>query len=515
MDAKIIPFEKISEYVDSKRKSSKTAVITLCHGCFDIVHPGHIRHLKFAKEQGACLIVSITPDVCVQKGSSRPYVPQDLREENLAALEIVDAVTVAPAETALEVIDSIKPDIYIKGKEYAVSTDPRFLKEKDLVEKYNGRVVYSSGDIVFSSSAFIRDQRMDTANDIKLSYISDRYKISKKVLNRIIESASGKKFLIFGETMLDEYKYCDGLGIAQETPVLSISLKHKNRFVGGSGNLALNLAALGADVSFISSVDVKHSSFTFFYESLNDFNISCSIVEDKARPVVIKSHYFVNENQVLELEDGPYRPIDSTVRSRIIRQFKKEIKNAPDCIILSDFGYGLLSADLVKEMIDIAKKKGILLISDIAMTLRTQLDKFYDSDIFCATEMELRSCMHDYENGLSVLVDKFYSVSGVGELYLTLADGSSLFFKKPPKKGVHNMENAHIPSLLQRKEDKMGSCEAFTAGVALARANKANPVQSIYLGAVFSALQAMRIGNEPVNQEAIFHLLGERKELLD
>jgi fructose-1-phosphate kinase PfkB-like protein len=77
------------------------------------------------------------------------------------------------------------------------------------------------------------------------------------------------------------------------------------------------------------------------------------------------------------------------------------------------------------------------------------------------------------------------------------------------------MENAHIPSLLQRKEDKMGSCEAFTAGVALARANKANQVQSIYLGAVFSALQAMRIGNEPVNQEAIFQLLGERKELLD
>jgi bifunctional ADP-heptose synthase (sugar kinase/adenylyltransferase) len=442
-------------------------------------------------------------------------VPQDLRAENLAALEIVDAVTVAPAETAIEVIEQARPDIYVKGKEYAESTDPRFLKEKNLAEKYNGKVVYSSGDIVFSSSVFIRNQQMETANDIKLSYISNRYNISRKVMNGIIENASRKKFLIFGETMLDEYKYCDGLGIAQETPVLSISLKHKNRYIGGSGNLALNLAALGADVSFISSVDMKHQDFAFFYESLNDFNVSCSIIEDKSRPLVVKSHYFVNDNQVLELEDGPYRPIDSTVRARIIRQFKKEIKNAPDCIILSDFGYGLLSGDLVREMIGIAMKKGILLISDIAMTLRTQLDKFYDSDIFCATEMELRSCMHDYENGLSVLVDRFYSVSGVAELYLALADGSSIFFRKPSRKGVHNMENAHIPSLLQRKEDKMGSCEAFTAGVALARANKANQVQSIYLGAVFSALQAMRIGNEPVNQEAIFQLLGERKELLD
>lgn len=511
---KIIPFDKLSAYIKNLRIRKKGSVIVLCHGCFDIVHPGHIRHLKFAKEQGNILIVSITPDSCIKKGSSRPYVPQDLRAENLAALEIVDAVTIATGETGLEPIEAIKPDIYVKGNEYSISKDPRFLQEKELVEKYNGRVAYSSGDVVFSSSEIIRDHQFETAEGVKLNYICSRYEITRAFIEKILHNVPNMKFLIVGESILDEYKYCDGIGIAQETPVLSISLKHKAQYIGGSGSLALHLASLGADVTFLTSVNMESEGSDVFMRKINDAGISFVNIQDANRPIVFKSHYFVNNNQVLEMENGLYRPLYSNLRTKIMKQFEKEVKSTPNCIVLSDFGYGLLSEDLVYGMVKSASNKKILLGSDISMTLRTRIEKFYDSEILTATEMELRACMHDYENGLSVLVSNLYSESKIREFYLTLSDGSALFFDRPSKSGSQNMETAHIPNLIHHKLDTLGRGEAFFAGVLLGKVSDANNVQSMYVGSILAALHSQKMGNETLKKDDVIRFLDERKELL-
>src|SRR5687768_10599514 len=72
----------------------RAQVVVMCHGTFDIVHPGHIRHLMYAREQGDLLVASLTADEFIAKGAGRPYVPQDLRAANLAALEVVDYVLI-------------------------------------------------------------------------------------------------------------------------------------------------------------------------------------------------------------------------------------------------------------------------------------------------------------------------------------------------------------------------------------------------------------------------------------
>src|SRR5262245_10948392 len=93
--------------------------IVHCHGCFDIVHPGHLRYLQFARQPGDVLAVTLTGDDAIEKSDGmRPYVPQELRAESLAALEFVDHVAVVDGETAEPVIEALKPDVYIKGKEY-------------------------------------------------------------------------------------------------------------------------------------------------------------------------------------------------------------------------------------------------------------------------------------------------------------------------------------------------------------------------------------------------------------
>ncbi len=92
--------------------------VIMCHGTFDIVHPGHVRHLLYAKSKGDILIASLTADAHIAKANFRPFVPQELRAFNLAALEVVDYVVIDADPTPIDNIGIIKPDYFAKGYEY-------------------------------------------------------------------------------------------------------------------------------------------------------------------------------------------------------------------------------------------------------------------------------------------------------------------------------------------------------------------------------------------------------------
>ena len=143
---KIVNKTELLAQVAAARTAGQT--IVHCHGCFDIVHPGHVRYLEFARRQGDLLVVSLTGDSQVGKGDQRPYIPEELRAENLAALEVVDLVYINPQPTAVDLLAELRPDIYVKGREYAGSLSPDFTAEREVIERHGGRVVFSSGDVV-------------------------------------------------------------------------------------------------------------------------------------------------------------------------------------------------------------------------------------------------------------------------------------------------------------------------------------------------------------------------------
>src|SRR3990167_10271529 len=92
--------------------------IVQCHGVFDLLHIGHIKHFQAAKRQGDILVVTITPDRFVNKGPNRPRFTERLRAEAIAALDCVDYVIINSWPTAVEAIQFIKPHVYAKGDEY-------------------------------------------------------------------------------------------------------------------------------------------------------------------------------------------------------------------------------------------------------------------------------------------------------------------------------------------------------------------------------------------------------------
>jgi rfaE bifunctional protein nucleotidyltransferase chain/domain len=130
--------------------------VIMCHGTFDVVHPGHVRHLLYAKTKADILVASLTADEHIKKGNMRPYVPQDLRAINLAALEMVDYVIVDTDPTPIRNLGIIKPDYFAKGYEYtAGAVHPKTQEEIDILDSYGGEMIFTPGDIVYSSSALI------------------------------------------------------------------------------------------------------------------------------------------------------------------------------------------------------------------------------------------------------------------------------------------------------------------------------------------------------------------------
>jgi rfaE bifunctional protein nucleotidyltransferase chain/domain len=152
---KILTLETLAERLQALRRSGMK--IVHCHGCFDLMHIGHIKHLQAAKRMGDALIVTVTPDAYVGKGEGRPVFEQDLRAESLAALACVDFVAINRWPTAAETIRLLRPHYYVKGQEFEdrVRSRPRLEAEIDALHEVGGEMRFTR-DVVFSSSALLQ-----------------------------------------------------------------------------------------------------------------------------------------------------------------------------------------------------------------------------------------------------------------------------------------------------------------------------------------------------------------------
>ena len=193
---KIKTAAQIAEVIGPRPRKKK---VIMCHGTFDVVHPGHIRHMLYAKTKADILIASLTADEHIKKGNMRPYVPEDLRAVNLAALEMVDYVVVDRDPTPIVNLSIIKPDFFAKGYEYtAGAVHPKTQEEIDVLEKYGGEMIFTPGDIVYSSSALIELAPPSIAIE-KLMTLMDAEGVSFKDLRDAVQSMKGIRAHVVGE----------------------------------------------------------------------------------------------------------------------------------------------------------------------------------------------------------------------------------------------------------------------------------------------------------------------------
>jgi len=136
-----------------KKMRANGARIGLCHGCFDILHCGHIVHFEEASRHVDYLVVSITADRYVSKGKNRPIYTAEERRRVVSAIRYVNEVVISHASTAVEVLKMVPFDIYFKGPDYVSSDDER-LRAEVAVANSKGKIQFTSGH-KYSSSLVI------------------------------------------------------------------------------------------------------------------------------------------------------------------------------------------------------------------------------------------------------------------------------------------------------------------------------------------------------------------------
>ena len=228
-----------------KRLKLKKKKIILCHGVFDLIHLGHIKHFKSAKNFGDFLIVSLTADKYIKKGPGRPIFNQNQRLEFLKEIKQIDEVVISTKESSEDIIKLIKPDFYVKGPDYADNKKDKTKKiihEKKLVEKYGGKIKYTN-DLAFSSSNIINSGNFIFNNEQKEFVKKIKRKFSYNQINRSLKKLKQLKVLVIGELIIDRYFFGKVLGKSGKEPHLVMEENYSEDYLGGSAAVARHLSS--------------------------------------------------------------------------------------------------------------------------------------------------------------------------------------------------------------------------------------------------------------------------------
>jgi rfaE bifunctional protein kinase chain/domain/rfaE bifunctional protein nucleotidyltransferase chain/domain len=507
IERKIVSLDELLQIREQLRQAGKRVV--QCHGCFDIVHPGHVRYLKFARNQGDVLVVTVSGDAVVAKGPDRPYIHENLRLENLAALESVDYVCLDQETWAGPILDKVRPDVYVKGKEYERNADPRFLKERDLVEGYGGQVIFSSGDVVYSSSYILsqfRDRfRLDNE---KTAIYCQRHGVTRTALNSTLKAMRKKRVLVLADAILDHYIHCEAIGIASDTPMLTVSPMREDWYVGAGGLIAAEVVALGAHATFMTVLgEGPHAEQ--FRDSAKRMGIEVMAVHGE-RPVYVKSRYLVDERKVFKVDIGTSAPLSTAGTRDAIAAFEKALADH-DAVIVTDFGYGLFNAEMLEAVQRLCSKAQKPYYADVS-SRRVNVLRFKQPRLAAPTEEELRFAFADNESGLSHLASRYFSETGAQHLVLTMGKRGAMWFDGADHTGGR-LKTEYLPAFAQHPVDAAGAGDVFLSTLALADLAAAPTSHAMYLGNCAAAIHVSQLGNAPVPGTELEQYIEHRSEL--
>ena len=483
------------------------AAVVHCHGCFDIVHPGHILHLQFARSMGDLLIVSVSADPHVNKGVDRPLIPDELRAQSLAALECVDAVYVNPDPTAVELLNALQPDVYVKGREYEENADPRFLAEKKAVISGGGRVVFSSGDVVYSSTALIGSlENQQRFQDEKVTRLRDANGLTTQNLHSLLHRARGKRIVVIGDYILDRYHFCDATGVAGEGPMLSLRPLEQRDYDGGAGVIALHLAGLGAEPTLISGLaDDELSAQISMRLAAAGVDVQCT---HGRRQVICKHRYLVDHNKLFKVDDGSSTPGDSQLEGLLAAKIIAAAERA-DAVVLGDFGYGMITASLLERILPELRKRVPVIAGDVSGR-NSNLLNLKNLDLICPTERESREALHDFSSGLGAVVWKLLRTTGAKQAIITLGKQGLVTFDGSETPLPSRLKSDYLPALSSPAIDPLGCGDALLSAATLALAAGGSLQAAAFLGAVAASIESQEVGNIPVTTERLLWQLQQR-----
>ena len=411
--------KKIISYSNSEkffRKLKKKKTI-LCHGVFDIVHPGHIRHFAHCKQKAEILIVSLTKDEFIKKGAYRPMVPQDLRAFNLSSLELVDYVIIDQYKSPNNLIKKIKPNFFAKGLEYADLKNPLTKKEQNVVEKYGGKMIFSPGDYVLSSSKIIQQMKPDLKYE-KLKLLMDTENIDFLDIKKILKDLSSLKIHVLGDTIIDSNHYCNVVGGLHKTPTLSIAKQTTENYLGGAAIVASHFKSFSNQVS-LTSVFSNDEKGKFAFKNLKKNKIQVNHISEDERPTTNKNSYIVNNHKLLKVDELSNLSISTSTLDRIFKILKKDKK---EIMVFSDFRHGIFNSLTLPKILEATKNK-IFKVADSQVASRWgNISDFKNFDLLTPTEREARYALFEQDTPIRNLIGNLSKKAKAKNVILKLGE---------------------------------------------------------------------------------------------
>ena len=469
----------------------------LVSGIFNILHPGHMRLLKFAKNSGKKLIVVVEAD---NQAGDNAHIPEKLRLEAIQSHNLVNEAFIS-GEPIKKIINRIKPDIVVKGKEHELLEN----SELEAVQSYGGRLIFSSGETFFSSVDLIKKdiKEIDAHSILLPTEYLEQHNLSEKKLIARLEKFSELKICVIGDLIVDEYITCHALGMSHEDPSIVVTPVDSQKFIGGAGIVASHASSLGASVDFIS-VSGEDETRAYALERLSENGVSTTLLIDESRPTTLKQRYRNKNKSLLRVSHLYQGAISISHQNKMLELIKKSIEDI-DLLVFSDFNYGCLPQSLVNDIMNITKNHKLFVAADSQSSSQVgDISRFKNIDLLTPTEREARISTRNHEDGLIVLAERLRQESIAKNILLKLGEEGLLIYTREDRNG---RSTDRITNLNKAVKDEAGAGDSLLITSAMAMACGADIWEAACLGSLAAALQVGRIGNTPLTIDEFLQVL--------
>ena len=463
--------------------------VVFVSGHFNVLHPGHLRLLRFAKECGDKLIVAVLSD---RHAGRAAHVPEHLRLEGIKSNSWVDEAFIWD-DTIEKAIANLKPDVVVKGKEH----ENRFNPELNALNLYGGKLLFSSGETIFSSVDLIKKEFYESDLEsiaIPFEYM-ERHKTDRNSLSAIIQKFSQLKVCVIGDLIVDEYITCQPLGMSQEDPTIVVTPINSTKFIGGAGIVAAHAASLGANAKFIS-VSGDDSTRAYALDELKKHRVNTVLLIDESRPTTLKQRYRSKGKSLLRVSHLHQGTISKELQNMILEEVEKSLHEI-DLLVFSDFNYGCLPQSLVEQITAMAKKRKIMLAADSQSSSQIgDIGRFKGMTLLTPTEREARISTRNHEDGLVVLAEQLRSQSQAANVLLKMGEEGLLIHAG--NEAENNWLTDRISALNSAPKDVAGAGDSLLISSAMTLALGATIWEAACVGALAAAIQVGRVGNTPI-----------------
>jgi rfaE bifunctional protein kinase chain/domain/rfaE bifunctional protein nucleotidyltransferase chain/domain len=484
---KIIDINNISSLLKKKRYGKS---VVHCHGVFDFFHFGHLKYLKSAKKFGQILVVSVTSDNFVNKGSNRPFYKAQQRLEMLSSIDIVDYVVLSNHHNAEKIIEKIRPDFYVKGPDYNNAKDytGNIIKEARLVKKFGGKIVYTKDEMLSSSS--IINENFNSLNDEQKAYqIIIKKKYTFKNIEKLINNISRINVSTVGETILDEYVFCESIGKSGKEPHLVIRDIKTETYVGGVIAIAKHIESFTKKINIISVLSEKPKDATFIKKHISKAT-KFNYIKKIHSPTIKKKRFIdhLTNHKLLGVYSINDRELTKIEMIKLNNILKKNLKKK-SVIIISDYGHGFLPNSIAKMICN--KYKNIFLNAQLnAANIGYHTLKNYNNfNTLIINESELRHEFKDRHSDVEILIKKLSSTIKLKNIVVTRGANGAICYSKKNKKFYY------CPAFANKITDKVGAGDALLAIFSICLYSKINIELSLFIGCLAAASVVETMGN--------------------